>query len=417
MLICFMPFSFQLLKNKILKDRYNSIVFEKGRGKDIYLVGGYVRDVLRGAYSHDRDYVVCNDMKSFVHKIKEITGGTLVELRKEQMFRIAFKDGTTLDFSRPLGTLEEDLSKRDFTINAIAWSPERGITDLYNGMRDITEKRICALSVKNLIDDPLRMLRAYRFAAELKGFVEVTTKTTIKKHHKKIKKVSSERITLEMFHLLNQKYSAKYLEMSLSVGLLTDLLSISSYRLNHNIKAIYKLEDRVLDILPSNIKVLLKNIFSQGLSYKGLLCLELLLFNNGKAFLTKDFKIKMSTHIHKRLELAHKGILELRKNRLHLQEQLFDIFLNSKEAATDVLIITERLEFLKDYMRFKKILKGGLLSSEEIISTTGVEPGPQLGKIVIELKRAQFEGRVKSKQSALRFISKIKTEIASRSLP
>ncbi|MBM4135266.1 MAG: CCA tRNA nucleotidyltransferase [Nitrospira sp.] len=410
MLICFMSFSFQLLKNEILKDRYNSVVFEKGRGKDIYLVGGYVRDLLMGVYSHDRDYIVCNDIKPFVSEIKEITGGTLVELRKKQMFRIAFKDGTTLDFSRPLGTIEEDLSKRDFTMNAIAWSPEKGIIDIYHGIKDIHEKRIRSLSEKNLIDDPLRMLRAYRFAAELKGFIEVTTRTTIKKNHKNIKKITSERITLEMFNFLNQKDSAQYLEMAVFDKLLTDLLSIPSNRLNHNIKAIYKLENRVLDILPSTIKVLLKNIFSQGLSYKGLLCLELLLFNNSKVLLTKDFKMKMSTLIRKRLELAHKGIMELKKNRLHIQEQLFDIFLISKEAAMDILIITGKIELLKDYMRFKKILKVGLLSSEEIISTTGVKPGPQLGRIVIELKRAQFEGRVKSKLSALRFISKIKTE-------
>ncbi|MEW6214145.1 MAG: hypothetical protein AB1478_02910 [Nitrospirota bacterium] len=408
-----MIFSAQRLKNKILRDRYNSIIFEKGRGGELYLVGGYVRDVLRGIRSKDRDYIVGKDIMCLVNEIKGVTGGTIVELRKEQMIRIALKDGITLDFSRPLGTLKEDLSKRDFTINAVAWSPHIGIIDPHSGLKDIKQKKIRSISEENLIADPLRMLRAYRFAAELKGSIEKATRKAIKIHHSKIIEISSERITLEIFNLLNSDHSAKYLKMALYDGLLTDILSIPYRSLERNIKEISTLEKATINKLPSTIQALLKKIFSQGLTYKGLLCLELLMqiireLKGGEGR-RGDFqvKIKMSSSINKRIELSHKGIKELKRKGDDLKNRLFDIFLISKDAAIDILIITGRLELLKDYKRFKKIWKWGLLSSEEIISITEVKVGPRLGRIIIELKKAQFEGRVRSKREAIKFVSNL----------
>jgi tRNA nucleotidyltransferase/poly(A) polymerase len=103
---------------------------------------------------------VSDDIKVFVKEVKKVIGGTLVEFQKGETTRLVLKDGVTLDFTRPMGTLYEDLSKRDFTINAIAWSPENGIIDPYNGLKDIQERIIRALGKENFLADPLRMLRA-----------------------------------------------------------------------------------------------------------------------------------------------------------------------------------------------------------------------------------------------------------------
>src|SRR4030042_765429 len=146
------------LKEKILKDRYNSIIFKKSRGRGVYLVGGYIRDILRGKISKERD----------------------------------------------------------FTINAIAWSPDSGIIDPYKGIEDIKRRRISSLSEKNFKADPLRMLRAYRFAAELNGSIEDKTRRSIKTLYNKIKKVSPERITFELFNLLNSENPTRYLNMALN---------------------------------------------------------------------------------------------------------------------------------------------------------------------------------------------------------
>ena len=90
------------ISQKILKDHYNALVFGKGRG-NVYLVGGFIRDMVRGARSHDRDYIVFGDIRSFVKQIRTLTGGTVVEFKNEGMIRIALKGGDTLDFSKPQG--------------------------------------------------------------------------------------------------------------------------------------------------------------------------------------------------------------------------------------------------------------------------------------------------------------------------
>jgi tRNA nucleotidyltransferase (CCA-adding enzyme) len=398
-----MIFSDYRLRNKILSDRYNSIIFKKGKYRELYLVGGYVRDILRGMISFDRDYVVSGDISSFVNEIRDITGGSIVRFKKEDMIRIAHRDGLTIDFSRPTGTIEEDLSRRDFTINAIAWSPDKGLIDLYNGLNDIKEKKIRSISKKNLISDPLRLLRTYRFAAELNGSIEKGTREAIKILHNNIEKVSSERITLELFNLLNSKHSSRYLKMALSDGILTSILLIPYTILNRNIKAISILEKALRNRLPAKIKVLLNKIYSQNITYKGLLCMELLL-QNGFSTATLKPNIAISNSIRKRLKLYQKGIKELRKTKgkLKLKDNLFSIFHSSKEAAIDILIISERLDLLKDYSRFKKIWKCSYLSSNEIIQITNITNSPRLGEIILELKKAQFEGRVRSKAQAVK---------------
>ncbi len=403
MLIFTMISSAYEFKTKILSDRYNSIIFEIGKNRDLYLVGGYIRDILRGIHSSDRDYIVSGDIRSFVKEIRKVIGGTIVKFKKGDMIRIALKDGLTFDFSKPIGTLKEDLSKRDFTINALAWSPEKGVIDLYKGLEDIKKKKIRALSEINLIYDPLRMFRAYRFAAELNGSIEKETRNLIKTLNNNIKKVSSERITLELFNLLNSVHSSKYLKMALSDGLLTSILLIPHKTLERNIKAISLLEKATVRKLPAKLKVQLNKIFSQNLTYKGLLCLGLLLSNDLDA--QKSIAdIKVSTIIRKRMELVHKGIEVLSGKRIKLKYRLFNTFMRSKDAAIDILIIKNRLELIKDYERFKRIWNKGLLCSEDIISISDIKTGPILGAIIVELKKAQFEGRVKSRKAAIKFI-------------
>lgn len=394
-----MSVSTQKLKDIILRDRYNSIVFKKGRGRKLYLVGGYLRGLLRGIHSMDRDYIIDGDAQQFAKEIRRIIGGSLVRLGEGHTVRLAFRSGVTLDFSRPMGTLEEDLSKRDFTINAIAWSPDKGIIDLYKGVNDINKKIIRMISAKNFIADPLRILRTYRFAAELNGSIEKDTRKVIKILHDRVKEASSERITLEFFNLLNSEHTARYLRMALSDRLLSDILSIPYRTLEHNIKGISALEARVNNKLPSKIQVLLKRIFSQNLTYKGLLCLELLLKTNDNP-VTVPKLIKMSNAIRKRIELFYKGIKEFREGK----GNLFDVFLASKDAAIDILIIKNRLHLLRDYERFQKIWKKGILSSGDIVNITGIKHGPRLGSIIIELKKAQFEGKVRYRRSATEFV-------------
>jgi len=388
------------LKKKILKDKYNSIIFKKGKGS-VFLVGGYVRDILRGVKSSDRDYIITDrNLRPFVHEISSVIGGTVVEFKKDTMIRIALKNGATCDFSNIQGTLENDLSKRDFTINAIAWSLKQGLVDFYHGLQDIEKKKISSLSIENLIADPLRMLRAYRIGAELGGSIEQETRKMIKTLHNKIKEVSPERITLELFHLLNSNNAAKYTKMAFLDGILSDILFISDKVLEKNIRALSKLERSVLKKLPQRIKLSLKRLFSQNLTYKGLLSLIILL--QGAFYIPMG--IKLSNVIKKRIERAQGGIQQIRGNKLTAKSRIFDIFLYTKEASEDVLIISGREDLFQEYKRFKNIWKNGLISSEEIIKITNIINGRELGVIIYTLRKAQFYKRVKTKQQAIKFI-------------
>jgi tRNA nucleotidyltransferase/poly(A) polymerase len=401
-----MNLSLSALSKRILKDKYNSIIFEKGKDREVYLVGGYIRDIFRGISSTDRDYLINQDIDEFVRELNEIFHGTIVFFKKGTLRRIVLKNGITFDFSTPLGTLHEDLSKRDFTINSIAWSPKKGIIDPYNGLDDIKKRVIRCISSENLISDPLRIIRAYRFAAEFNGSIETKTRNALKILSKKLNTVASERITLEFFNLLNQNSSAKYLKMALTDRILNELFLLNYKELESNIRAIYNLEKKFFNRLPYNFKVILNRLFSQNITYKGLICLETLLKND-----YKNKKLNMSTAIRKRIKLSHKGIEEIKKHKRNLERSLFDIFMKSNDASVDALILEGKIEFLKDYERFKKIWKNGILSSEEVIKASGIKTGPKLGKMILELKKAQFEGRVKTKNQAIRFVKEISESI------
>ena len=389
--------SAQKLKEKILKDRYNSIIFKKSRGREVYLVGGYIRDILRGKISKDRDFIVADDIKSFTHEIRKFIGGTLIEFKKGETTRLVLKDRVSIDFSRSMGTLEEDLSKRDFTINAIAWSPDSGSIDPYKGIEDIKRRRIRSLSEKNFKADPLRMLRAYRFAAELNGSIEDKTRRSIKTLYNKIKKVSPERITFELFNLLNSENPARYLNMALNDSLLRYILSINKRTLEHNIKAIYRFK-RQLNEHTKEVKVLLEEIFSQNITYKGLLLLELLLKGNGLFEPDRIPLIRISRNIAKRIMLTHKGLKEFKGGKL------FNFFMKSKGAAMDIIILKDRMDLIKEYIRFKNIWKKGMISSLEVARIGKIKAGPRLGKVIAELKKAEFEREIKSKEEAIRLI-------------
>jgi tRNA nucleotidyltransferase/poly(A) polymerase len=303
-----MKFTDKQIKYKILKDRYNSIIFEKGRAIEVYLVGGYIRDALMGLRSSDRDYIVNGDLRSFVNEIRDIIGGTIIEFKREGFIRLGFKEGLTFDFSELQGSLTEDLSKRDFTINAIAWSPQTGVIDIHNGAAHVLRRKIRCVSKDNLIADPLRILRAYRFAAQFNGSIDTTTHNYIKTLKNSVIKVSPERITLEFSHLLNSEKASKYLKIAFHDGVLSSILPIKSRQLEHNIIEVSKLEKGILKVFPLKIKVILNRIFSQNLTYKGLLCLVLLLKQKNNLSSVSIKQLRLSNIIQRRIILAHQGI-------------------------------------------------------------------------------------------------------------
>ena len=180
-----------------------------------YLVGGSIRDFLMyKIYSHDKDIAVLG-AENFAQKLAVEFDATFIVLDEiNKIFRVVLKDKINyIDVSEIVGkSIEEDLTRRDFTINAIAYDIlNEKIIDVTGGLEDIKKRRLNLIKEENLIEDPLRILRAFRFYA-LNGF-EMThdLKKCLMKHRDLVLSPAKERINYELMKLFGGKYAVKSL--------------------------------------------------------------------------------------------------------------------------------------------------------------------------------------------------------------
>ncbi|WP_353894187.1 HD domain-containing protein [Proteinivorax hydrogeniformans] len=195
--------------NEILK----VIQSYKEDGREIYVVGGFVRDNLLGKSTKDID-IVCRNSKSLAEKIAQRLGGSFIPLdRKNGIYRVALKDNKfMLDVGCFTDDIKSDLLKRDFTVNAMAVSLEDylayGITestviDVAGGMQDLHKRLIVPISEENIDADPLRMLRAIRIAMTKEFSLSSNVQIKIKKDNHLLINCSKERIADELWQILS----------------------------------------------------------------------------------------------------------------------------------------------------------------------------------------------------------------------
>lgn len=368
--------------------------------KSAYIVGGYIRDLLRGKESLDIDIVTGSDIKKLAATIAKRLNGTIVNFKKAGMIRVVSR-GISLDFSEIKDSIHNDLSKRDFTINAIAWSPSEGIIDPFKGIDDIKRGIIRAISVENLKDDPLRLLRAYRFVAEEGYRIDPKTRGMIKRLKKTISITADERITSELFKILISPYYMKALKEVFEDGLLRQIISINSDKLLDNIKSLKRME-RFIDSLkglslldssltkkeePRGTYIALDNEYSQGLTYRGLLRLERLLLGSK---LDKN-RLSLSRAIWKRLKAIEEAFrVYIKRKRSISSRILFDIFYRLKEASVDFAILTGRKKIFLEAQRFLQM--EDIIPGEKLAEITGLK-GEMIGEVLRELRYLQFTGR------------------------
>ncbi len=188
------------------------------RGFSAFLVGGCVRDILRGVMPHDYDLTTSatpQETKAVFgdkHVIETgIKHGTVTVLLDGMPLEITTfrRDGTYSDGRHPDGVafatdIREDLSRRDFTVNAMAWSPQTGVVDLFGGREDLQNGVIRCVGepLRRFHEDALRILRGIRFASQLRFSVEEQTARAMKDCVSLLEHVSAERIAREFFLLL-----------------------------------------------------------------------------------------------------------------------------------------------------------------------------------------------------------------------
>lgn len=187
-------------------------------GHETYFVGGCVRDVLRDAVPHDWDITTAaspEEMKTCFAQFRTLeTGlkhGTLSIINGGKIFEVTTYrvDGEYEDNRRPsevffTRNLTDDLARRDFTVNAMAYSPVRGLVDIFGGREDIKRKSIRCVgdSDKRFNEDGLRILRALRFASVLDFYIDSDTELSVHKNKGLLSNISAERIRDEFFKLV-----------------------------------------------------------------------------------------------------------------------------------------------------------------------------------------------------------------------
>lgn len=213
-------------------------IFKKN-GFEIYVVGGAVRDLLLGKTIENWDFTTSAKPEAILKLFPDGfynnqfgTVGIAQELKKKKyVFEVTTfrKEDMYEDKRHPkkiewAKSLEEDLARRDFTINALAYDGKK-IIDLYDGQKHLKEKLIVAVGDPNkrFSEDALRLLRAIRFASELGFLIEDKTRASIQKNVQLIGYISWERIRDELLKILESEHPSEGILFMKSTGLLAHI--------------------------------------------------------------------------------------------------------------------------------------------------------------------------------------------------
>ena len=174
----------------------------KGSGFEAWLVGGCVRDSFRNVAPHDWD--LCTDAPA-AEVERVFAAERVIETGLKHGTVTILLDGEPLEISTLRGrNLQEDLSHRDFSMNAMAWNPEQGLTDPFGGAESLQKGilRSAGDPDERLKEDPLRLLRALRFCAVMDLKMDPGLEGAMARHCTELKCVASERIRTELEKLL-----------------------------------------------------------------------------------------------------------------------------------------------------------------------------------------------------------------------
>lgn len=250
---------FENFKKSKLYEVYKS--FESIPAK-FYIVGGAIRNFAIGQDAQDIDIIVVDKEPETISKeiAKRVKGKWILLDEKFKEYRIILKrDGFyTIDVSGIKGNnLQEDLEKRDLTINSIVIDPlKREIIDLVGGLKDIKERILRTLREENLISDPLRILRIIRFYFWYGYEIEKNTLEWMEKNGELLKNVAKERIKYEIWEMFGKgRFIEKGIDLLYRTKILFEL--IPELKLQENTFQIY--EGFSMNILQHTLNVV-KNI-------------------------------------------------------------------------------------------------------------------------------------------------------------
>lgn len=457
---------------KIKSDEILSKITDKLEN-EIYLVGGTVRDYYMGLDSTDRDIIVMDEeAREFALKLAELFEASFVPLDEEnKIYRIVLADKINcIDVTNPVGdSIEKDLMRRDLTINAIAVNIRTGeIIDISGGVTDIRNKCINYVNELNFVDDPLRLLRVYRFQA-LYGFsLAPETINAVCKYSDLIHKPAVERINYEILKLFSGEYAHIALENMNKTWILEEIFPFvkelkqvppnSHHHLDlfhHSIETVKQVQNLHSEA-SDEVKEHLNRVDFGGFSRLAHLKLAAFMHDIGK-FSTwtieegkhrfikhDDVGAKMSVKILKDLHCSNKQIdyissmikYHIYPSHVMTSPQITEKIMmryvrkmdkNSIDAIilaqadrlsargpeiTDEIVernITSLNMLLRFYLEARETLKPlpKLLSGNDVMDILNIKPSRKLGEIMEALHEAQVSGDVITREHAVEFVKKL----------
>lgn len=388
---------------------------------DAYLVGGAVRDALlfRRREYLDLDFVMAADAVKTAKQIaSHYQAGFVVLDADRQIARVVF-DGVTCDFAQQEGdTLVADLQRRDFTINAIAYHLQRGeLVDPLGGGADLEAGIIRMISRQNLQDDPLRLLRAYRQAAQLGFAIAPETSSAIGELAPYLGTVAAERVRVELGYLLDNAAGTKELEAAFANGLLAPWFPSATATGLARVAAV----DRAFVILAEcwpDLGVLLQAslLETQKTTWLSIAKLASLLNPDPQKAAAELLQLKYSRMEQRATLAALKSLPQLQAGPMSLRSQYF-FFQNVGEAFPAACAFALACGVKKEAIAPMIDRYGdpqdpaahprALVTGTDLMSALNLRRGRQIGLLLTEIQIAQVEGKVSTAAEALEFAAQL----------
>ncbi len=420
-----------LMKTRLPSKIYNlletlgKLAHEKGF--KVYVVGGFVRDILLNRPNLDIDVVVEGDGIEFASHITKVLGGRFRPHKKFKTAVVILPDDQRIDVATArleyyeypaalptveLSSIKMDLFRRDFTINALAieLNPNRFglLVDFFGGQKDIKEKRIRVLHSLSFIDDPTRIIRAVRFEQRFNFKIGPQTERLIKNAIKlnMFQKLSGSRIFQEFKLVFEEESVIECIKRMASLKILESIhpvlkLTIKKQRLFEDIKKVmdwYFLSYKAPT--PELWKVYFLG-FCWGEDEKGIESLSErvnLTKRQRESFLeliqyVKDVNIKLYRWIKKKGRLSE---LYFILNPVPIEALLFVMAFNrNKDVKKHISFYIQNLKQEEPDITGKDLIN------------MGIPPGPIYGHILKEVLRAKIDGEAKDRQTQLELVTKL----------
>ncbi|ACK68654.1 Polynucleotide adenylyltransferase region [Gloeothece citriformis PCC 7424] len=375
-----------------------------------YLVGGAVRDALLKRHRDylDLDFVLPQLAIETARKIAKVYHAGFVILdQQRQIARVVFKE-STVDFALQEGeTLETDLHRRDYTVNAIAYNPHRGkLIDPLGGLNDLKQGILRMVSQKNLEDDPLRLLRAYRQAAQLNFTIDPITRSTLSKLAPLLSQVAAERVQTELGYLLTHSQGTYWIIEAWKDGLFKDWF-----------KTLTPDKIDLLSRIDSSVQTLQKKLneqFKVTEETLGIAKLTCLVSHVPEQAELELIDLKYSRAEIRAVTTTLKAIFQLQEHsdQMTLREQyffflqvgnifpilaIFAIALGINQEL--ILALSQRYLDPHDPVAHPQ----PLITGHDLKESLNLKPSPLIGKLLTELQIAQIEEKIVTVDEAIDF--------------